>query len=217
MSRAVHAAEDVLSAVRTGDRPVTQALIGDCLSCLDQVVQWLDTIQDSGNLPGGAEADADRVVARFTADPQSTGNTKAAPIATANGASAILPTRPVAVLKEQLSLLAAGGDGAEGRIASAGRLAANVLRHIARADEAEEVERALLQSRTSRDFTLLTAAIERAVEHITEPMPAEAVPAFAPRAASTSCTLRVDPERVNDLVNVTGELMVARRARFLAA
>ena len=52
MARAMHAAEDVLSAVRKGERPVTPTLIGDCLACLDQVVQWLDAIQDSGELPG---------------------------------------------------------------------------------------------------------------------------------------------------------------------
>ena len=54
MSRAMHAAEDVLSAVRAGDRPVTPALIGDCLACLDQVVQWLDAIEDNGDLPPDA-------------------------------------------------------------------------------------------------------------------------------------------------------------------
>ena len=42
MGRAMHAAEDVLSMVRQGDRPVTASLIGDCLACLDQVVQWLE-------------------------------------------------------------------------------------------------------------------------------------------------------------------------------
>ena len=45
MGRAMHAAEDVLSSVRRGDRPVTAGLIGDCLACLDQVVQWLDALE----------------------------------------------------------------------------------------------------------------------------------------------------------------------------
>ena len=47
--------------------PVTAALIGDCLACLDQVVQWLDSIEESGELPSGADAAADRLAARFAA------------------------------------------------------------------------------------------------------------------------------------------------------
>lgn len=205
----MHAAEDILSAVRTGDRPVTQALIGDCLTCLDQVVKWLDAIQDSGELPSGTEADVDDIVARFAADSH---DTNAEPIAQASAALALVPTSSIAVLKEQISLPAASGDGAEGRRASAGRLAANVLRHLARDNEAEQVERALLQSQTSGGATHLTAAIERAIEQITQPAPSNAIEVPAPQVAPTLRTLRVTTERVNDLVNVTGELIVAKNA-----
>ncbi|SFK69539.1 hypothetical protein SAMN05444581_11586 [Methylocapsa palsarum] len=52
----MHAAEDVLSAVRKGDRPITPDMIGECLTFLDQVVQWLDAIEDNGELPGEADA-----------------------------------------------------------------------------------------------------------------------------------------------------------------
>ena len=38
MSQLMHAAEDVLAAVRAGTRTVSAELIGDCLGCLDQVV-----------------------------------------------------------------------------------------------------------------------------------------------------------------------------------
>src|ERR1700722_16699083 len=62
MGRAMHAAEDVLSMVRQGDRPVTAGLIGHCLTCLDQVVQWLDAIEESGELPNEADAAADRLL-----------------------------------------------------------------------------------------------------------------------------------------------------------
>jgi two-component system chemotaxis sensor kinase CheA len=120
MSRAMHAAEDVLSAVRTGDRSITPTLIGDCLTCLDQVVRWLDAIQDNGALPGDAEADADRVAARFGAHNQlfnqSIDNVKAEPAGTASAAIALPAAPALAVLKEQLSVLAASGDGAEGRM-----------------------------------------------------------------------------------------------------
>jgi two-component system, chemotaxis family, sensor kinase CheA len=41
-------------------------LLGDCLACVDQVVQWLDTIEQTEELPTTTcEEDADRIVARF--------------------------------------------------------------------------------------------------------------------------------------------------------
>ena len=51
MERAVHAAEEILSGARAGKRALTPALVGDCLACLDQVVQWLDVIEQTGELP----------------------------------------------------------------------------------------------------------------------------------------------------------------------
>ncbi len=51
MERAVHAAEEILSSARAGKRALTPALVGDCLACLDQVVQWLDVMEQTGELP----------------------------------------------------------------------------------------------------------------------------------------------------------------------
>ena len=65
MERAVHAAENVLSDVRSGKRNLTTALVGDCLSCLDQVEQWLEGIERTGELPATADAQAENVVNRF--------------------------------------------------------------------------------------------------------------------------------------------------------
>lgn len=65
MARALHAAEDALSQVRAGAVPITGALIGQCLACLDQVVHWLDAIEATGEPPEGAERDADAMIALF--------------------------------------------------------------------------------------------------------------------------------------------------------
>ena len=65
MGRALHAAEDVLSAVRSDAEPVTPQLISDCLTCLDQVTQWLEAMQGDGEIPAGADAQADSIVRRF--------------------------------------------------------------------------------------------------------------------------------------------------------
>jgi two-component system, chemotaxis family, sensor kinase CheA len=66
MERAVHAAEDVLSGARAGKRTLDARAVGDCLACIDQVTQWLDTIEASGELPPpSCESEADRIIARF--------------------------------------------------------------------------------------------------------------------------------------------------------
>jgi two-component system chemotaxis sensor kinase CheA len=65
MARAMHAAEDVLAAARGQNRPLTPTRVGECLECLDQVVQWLDVMQVSKALPDGAEAIADVIHARL--------------------------------------------------------------------------------------------------------------------------------------------------------
>lgn len=65
MASGLHAVEETLSQVRAGTRPMTPRLVGDCLAALDQVVQWLDAMQETGEPPVGAEAAAQAMVARF--------------------------------------------------------------------------------------------------------------------------------------------------------
>ncbi len=65
MGRIVHAAEDLLAAVRDGDDPLTADLIGNCLACLDQIVRWLDAMEIERGPPPGAELAAAGLVARF--------------------------------------------------------------------------------------------------------------------------------------------------------
>jgi two-component system, chemotaxis family, sensor kinase CheA len=65
MERAMHAAEDVLSNARSGTRPLTTELVGHCLTCLDRVLQWLDTLEETGELPSISAAQVDNVVSRF--------------------------------------------------------------------------------------------------------------------------------------------------------
>jgi two-component system chemotaxis sensor kinase CheA len=66
MATVLHAAEDVLSAIRTGDRLLSTDLIGDLLACLDQVVQWLDEIAGLDGLPDVADETIEAFIARFT-------------------------------------------------------------------------------------------------------------------------------------------------------
>lgn len=58
MERRVHAAEEILSAARAGKRALTPALVGECLACLDQVLQWLDDLERTGEFPSADEEPA---------------------------------------------------------------------------------------------------------------------------------------------------------------
>ena len=308
MGRALHAAEDVLSRLRTGQEPVTPLLVSDCLTCLDQVVQWLDAMQESGEIPPGADAKADVIVARFAspnaavaqAPPLSTnwaedllakhpadrglamtalryrpdedcffrGDDPVAALEALPGlvrlefeasepwpaldafepftcrlAIIALSTAPREVLtrfcatlggqveltalaelavqdeglsREAASLLEAqlllldepAPEGAAGRLAAAGRVAANVLRHLGRAVEARRVEHA--SSRPDSLRTAIEAVLAGAP--VADPDAPDQAAAPAPIADAVPRVLRVDVERVDALVKLTGELMVAKNA-----
>jgi two-component system chemotaxis sensor kinase CheA len=216
MGRSMHAAEDVLATVRRGDRPVTAGLIGDCLACLDQVVQWLDAIEESGELPSGAAAAADRLAARFAAGEAAIEAAKTESPAVA--AEALPSDAALAILREQIALLAVRGEGLEGRIASAGRLAANVFRHLGRPDVSEQIVEAVTESLAGSDPISIARALESAIESLNEASAPDPVAPAPVRADPLSRSLRVDAERVDALVSLTGELTIAKNAiGYLAA
>jgi two-component system, chemotaxis family, sensor kinase CheA len=215
MGRAMHAAADVLSMVRKGDRPVSTRLIGDCLACLDQVVQWLDSIEESGDLPSGADAAADRLTARFQAGEAAI---EAATVevpkteAPLTAAEARPSDAALAVLREQIALLAVRGEGLEGRIASAGRVAANVFRYLGRPDITEQIADAATVSLVGPGPSGLARGIEAAMGSLNDIAVPDPIEPVAFRADPLSRSLRVDAERVDALVDITGELTVAKNA-----
>ncbi len=317
MGRALHVAEDVLSAVRSGAAQVTPTLISDCLTCLDQVVQWLDAMEVTGEPPGDADVAADAVIARFgksgDAPPTALPDTpdqwldafiakhtarlgdatlairyrpdadcffrgedplalmaevpgllaldlspegpwppldafdpftcqliltalsgapadeveatfrrvrnqvEITPLQTQAAASgqAGLGAAPTAILDEQLLLLAdLSPDGLQGRAASAGRTAANVLRSAGRPGQAVEIEH-LAQGQGAATSQALAAAIQRALASSADTTEGAAPAARAPQEATRS--LRVDVERVDALVDLAGELTVVKNALGHAA
>jgi two-component system chemotaxis sensor kinase CheA len=66
MGQVLHVAESLLDSIRTGNRPVSGELIGDCLACLDQVVRWLEEVEAKGDIPELPDTAADALVARLT-------------------------------------------------------------------------------------------------------------------------------------------------------
>lgn len=67
MSRGLHVVEEALAAVRSGRAAMNPQLVGDCLSALDQVLDWLEMIQATGEAPGDAAHAADVLISRFAA------------------------------------------------------------------------------------------------------------------------------------------------------
>jgi two-component system, chemotaxis family, sensor kinase CheA len=65
MGQVLHAAESLLVAVRAGDHPATADLVGDGLACLDQILQWLDVIEATQDLPTVSDETTAALAARF--------------------------------------------------------------------------------------------------------------------------------------------------------
>jgi two-component system, chemotaxis family, sensor kinase CheA len=51
MEDALHSTETLLTEARAGKRTLNAALVGDCLTSLDRVSQWLDSLEQTGELP----------------------------------------------------------------------------------------------------------------------------------------------------------------------
>ena len=215
MSRALHAAEDVLSAVRSNLTPVTPGLIDLCLACLDQVSAWIDRMRSSGELPADADADADDLVRRFAAlaSPDTASLAARSPgdptrrLADSTGLSSVERD----LLEAQKLMLAepAPEGAAAARLESASRIAANVLRHHGRALDATDLEGPLQSSLVAGNAEAMIEAIDRILERLTEPAP-EQPGTLGPQAPEA--TLRVDVDRIDTLVRLTGELLIAKNA-----
>jgi two-component system chemotaxis sensor kinase CheA len=212
MEQALHAAEDVLAAVRSDAGQVTPALVGDCLICLDQVVQWLETMQVSGEPPSDAQASADAVIVRFrtTVDPVPPDLMRGPkPTSSATDPSGLAR----ALLVAQLALLD-GATPTPGTDASAARVAINVFRRIGRGADAASLEKAI----AGPDGAVDAGAVRDILRGVLDSGDATTVE-VAGRDPSEPATrrLRVDIERIDALVKLTGELTVAKNALAHAA
>jgi two-component system chemotaxis sensor kinase CheA len=313
MGRALHAAEGVLSDVRSISKPITPKTVNDCLACLDQITRWLDEMQVNGAAPVDADIAADQIVQRFArlpvaaasdekasaesasnwlehlrdshrdqlpssrtalcyrpdADAFFRGEDPLALVANIPGLVAIdlawqkdvvladidpfacvirivalakaspdqvrgvlggvidqveiaelgdeepignMSTRARSLLEAQVLLLQViESEGKIGRLAAAGRVSVNVLRHAGLAADASDVEAALAKSMTDGDASRLVSAIENVLAGKTSPAPVSGGrEARAPQGAARA--MRVDMERIESLVNLTGELTAVKNA-----
>jgi len=121
-----------------------------------------------------------------------------------------IPLQAREILQAQMELLAeTGAHDPAGRMASAGVAATNVLRYLRRRADADHVARALEATLKDSDPRVLRAAIGLALN---EAPPAVTTPAAPVEAPGSARTLRIDAARVDALVNLTGELIVAKNS-----
>ena len=209
MARALHVAEEALAVGRRGDDSINSRLVGDCLNMIDQVGRWLDEIQATGALPNSSDAAASAAIARFERRERRR-ETPPSPGLSPEPVSAEIAPAVHRVLEEQLRLIEDSNmTGRRGRVVAAGRAAGNIMRHLSRQDDLENVERAVSIFLANDDAAPLAETIAR----LTTPNRA-GVSTGAPEARPDhgARTLRVDSGRVDTLVALTAELIVAKNA-----
>jgi two-component system chemotaxis sensor kinase CheA len=128
-----------------------------------------------------------------------------------------------ALLAEQIAVLdtAAPDDELPGRIAAAARTVRHVLLSCGREAEAPAIDAAALQAHAAGLAAPLRQAIDAALQAIRQPTETADTPATrdtAPGAPPLATrTLRVDQKRIDAMMNLVGELIVAKNSLpFLA-
>lgn len=128
-----------------------------------------------------------------------------------DAASARLSPQAREVLEAQLQLLQeAGTPRSIGRLASIGVVAANVLCSAGRVADAERMLRAVQNDVDEGALPRLQEAIAALLGEGDPLVPAPAASARPPEVAAR--VLRIDAARIDALVNLTGELIVAKNA-----
>jgi len=145
------------------------------------------------------------------------------------GSGLILPAVVEALLREQIDLLelAAPAEEQAGRVASAARVAINALRFAGHSEEAATLEAAQAASLAAGSSTSLLGALAQLLrpevasasivpDQVTSTEASPSAP-NEPIERAASRTLRVDQQKVDSLMNLIGELVVAKNSLpFLA-
>jgi two-component system chemotaxis sensor kinase CheA len=130
-----------------------------------------------------------------------------------DGADMAFPQAARAVLEAQIVLLGVSDqDGLVGRIASAGRVAVNVLQRIGRVDATARMEKALAQSQERREPQILAAALRDMLAGTADGKAKPSQASAPSREEAIARSLRVDVARIDALVKLTGELTIVKNA-----
>ncbi len=220
LERTAHALEDVLSRARGHTLSLTPQLVRECIAVLDASNRWLDRIEQTGEAPTDLDGQADALIARLQRTTQTESGIDPAaaqdrgrPDASAP-ATHSLPSAAVQLLEAQRTLLRNANRATfTGRVASAGRTAANVLRACGELERAEQIAQAIQTTLDAQDTTALEHLIAASLK-IFNAAPAlnvvDEIHAAAPAHETVTRTLRVDAHRIDALVRLTGELSVIK-------
>jgi two-component system chemotaxis sensor kinase CheA len=203
MAKALHAAEDGLSAVRSGSAAVTPPLIDLCLACLDQVAAWIDQTQARGDVPDDADALADALAGRFA----TMASAAAGPADGEQPAQVGAPSPIASQILEAQKLLVLEHPSGSAQLASAATVAVNLMR--AHRLDRQELARSLRAHADAGDADALAHAIDQLSAEFAGQSSGQA---GAMPAQPSDSTVRIDVARVDALVRLTGELTVAKNA-----
>lgn len=221
MERALHAAETALSTIRADKGRVSARLNSDCLACLDLVARWIDEMESTGELPRGAEAQATALILRLDASatdyllpPAVAGSDSGAMEAGAPASIAVesaLSPNARRLLEAQIALLDETPDSAfAGHVTAAGTAAANALRYCGLGTAAEHISRMTAQSVAEKDSRKLREQIAEVIDSAVASPAVQAEPALRPDAGAR--ILRIDAGKVEELVQLIGQLTVVKNA-----
>ncbi len=238
MGRVLHAAEDLLGAVRDGRRPADPALADALLACLNASERWIGGIARTGALSAEAEAEAGRLDAglRRLLDPGDAAPSPPAaaawlPALLARDAAAVAAARAQGMPLTALRFLPAADCFflGEDPIALLRSLPGLVALHLALREPwgAAAIEPFTCNLLIEALSTAPAAALRQALRFVADRAELVELPAAVPPqpetpqpgppqpepdAETASRSLRVDADRIDGLLDIAGELIVARNA-----
>ncbi|MFD1371423.1 chemotaxis protein CheA [Actinoplanes sichuanensis] len=200
LEKLAHAGESLLSRLRDGVQPVTPETITVLLLCIDGVRSILSSIEENGS---EAEVDIESMIVRIKA--QMDAPTDAAPAAaapTADAAPAAEAEAPVSVEQEAPAARPAPEPVSDQR-QPLGQMLVD-----AGAAQAADVASALQQQIEGDERKLGTILLEEGKAAPTAV--SEALQSQAPKRSIADSAIRVDVDLLDTLMNMVGELVLAR-------
>ncbi|MEV0896822.1 chemotaxis protein CheA [Actinoplanes sp. NPDC049802] len=209
LEKLAHAGESLLSRLRDGVQPVTPETITVLLLCIDGVRSILSSIEENGS---EAEVDIERVIVKIQA--QMNAPTDSAPAAAPAAPAAVVaaPAAPVAEAPAAEAPVSVEQEAAAARRApepvADQRQPLGQILVDAGAAQSSDVASALQQQIEGDERKLGTILLE---EGKAQPAAvSEALQSQAPKRSIADSAIRVDVDLLDTLMNMVGELVLAR-------
>ncbi|GGN15207.1 two-component system chemotaxis sensor kinase CheA [Actinoplanes campanulatus] len=198
LEKLAHAGESLLSRLRDGVQPVSPETITVLLLCIDGVRSILASIEENGS---EAEVDIDSVIVKIQA--QMNAPSDGAPAAAPAPAPAAEAEAPVSVEQESAEIARSAPEPVADQRQPLGQILVD-----AGAAQASDVSSALQQQIEGDERKLGTILLE---EGKTQPAAVnEALQSQTPKRSIADSAIRVDVDLLDTLMNMVGELVLAR-------